>query len=138
MVSTDDPFASIGGTDPGSVPAEETMKMAQKPLANIAQPTLQVRPRLSAFAENGEYTLEGQELEIQSAENCESKYGPGIRMGLLDGAGTVHQVFTSAKNIVGAIDEFNKAVAEGTAEYPIVAVFRKIAIQGGNTCWVIE
>ena len=133
-----DPFLF---SDPGAVSAKE-YEMAQKPLANVAQPTLQVRPRLSAYAENGKYTplqqLEGQELEIQSTEMIETKYGAALQMNLLDAAGTVHQVCTSAVNIVGAFEAFNEEVENGTQEYPIVAVFKKIALQGGNTCWVIS
>lgn len=134
-----DPFADI---DPGNVPEKEYVTMAAKPLANVAQPTLQVRPRLSAYAESGNYTplqqLEGRELEIQSTETIQTKYGEALKMSLLDDAGTVHQVCTSAVNIVSAFEAFNEAVAEGTQEYPVVAVFRKIALQGGNTCWTVE
>lgn len=115
--------------------------MAAKPLANVAQPTLQTRPKLSAYAENGKYTplrdLEGRELEIQSTETVDTKFGLALQMNLIDDRGTVHQVCTSAKNIVSAFDAFNEAVSEGVEEYPVTAVFRKINLDGGNTCWVI-
>lgn len=161
-----DPFATIGDHDPGAVGAEEhslevshsydhspplenrgeykgSRKLAQKPLSNEALrlPLHEGRPKLSDYAQSGKYTplaqLEGRILTIQQTEMIDTKYGEALQMSLSDEDGTVHQVCTSSTNIVEAFTAFNEAVAEGQAEYPIVSVFRKIALQGGNTCWTI-
>lgn len=139
----DDPFATIGEPDPGAVSAEEYATMARKPLSNEAArlPLNAGKPRLSDYAQNGKYTplaqLEGRELSIEATEMIDTKYGEALQLSLTDEDGTVHQVCSSATNIVNAFQAFNEAVANGEQEYPVVAVFRKIALQGGNTCWTI-
>lgn len=137
---TEDPFLFDAlEVDTSHEPYKEK-KMATK--QNVAQPTLNVRPRLSEYATNGKYTplrdLEGQELTIEQTELIQTKYGEALQMGLRTADGTVHQVCTSAVNIKEAFEAFNEEVSNGTHEYPIVATFNKIALQGGNTCWVIS
>jgi hypothetical protein len=63
-------------------------------------------------------TLDGLLLEIQTTEMIETKYGPALQMNLIDPAGVVHQVCTSAVNIVTAFEAFDEEVEAGTQDIP--------------------
>lgn len=127
-----DPFTF---DDPGNVPEGE-YKMAAKTLSNAA---LQLpgteRPRLSAFAQEGDFTnlatLEGQEVLLHSFEEITTEFGTAYRTGATDEQGAVHVLCLGQQLVKPAIDAMIAHYAEMGEDVPFPVAVR--FIKSGRT-----